>query len=66
MKNILTKIENWILNTKLGHFLFVFILVVILLLILNIFINGVFISGTISGGLCAIYFALTDKNKRYW
>lgn len=45
MKNILTKIENYILNTKLGHFLFLFIIVTIFLLILNIFINGQFING---------------------
>lgn len=66
MKNILKNITDYLVNTKLGHFLFVFIITIILLLIINIFIDVIFIGGLIGGGICALYFALTDNNKRYW
>lgn len=68
MKNLWNKINNWIFNTKLGHFLFIMIFISLFVIIIQFFMEKpvIIISGLISGGLCSLYFAITDKNKKYW
>lgn len=60
-----SKIEDWILYTKLGHFIIVFGLCVLVELILLIFYPKLFFYAMISSLLPSIFMCINDDNKRW-
>jgi hypothetical protein len=68
MKNLFKQLEDWILTTQLGKFLFIMLFVIILLLIMSLFIDESIIGGIIGGGIVAIYNSFISKYKpiKFW